>query len=96
MTKTWDNPGIKAEVERRGYTLTSLARSRGLSENACRRALSSSCLPGAQAIADLLGVRVEELFPGRYLRQHRTQSATPMPSATSPKCTVSADMGEAA
>ena len=95
MTKTWDNPGIKAEVERRGYTLTSLAKSRGLSENACRRALSSSCLPGAQAIADLLGVKVEELFPGRYLRQHR-HTATPATPPTSPKCGLTADTGVAA
>lgn len=95
MTKTWDNPGIKAEVERRGYTLTSLAVSRGLSENACRRALSSSCLPGAQAIAELLGVKVEELFPGRYLRQRRN-TATPATPPTSPKCGLPADTGVAA
>ncbi len=95
MTKTWDNPGIKAEVERRGHTLTSLARSRGLSENACRRALSSSCLPGAQAIAELLEVRVEELFPGRYLRQRRHTATQAGPTA-SPKCIGRSDTGVAA
>lgn len=95
MTKTWDNPGIKAELARRGWSLTSLALNRGLSENACRRALTQSNLAGAQAIAWALGVSVQELFPGRYLRQLR-QTATPPPSSTSPKCAVGADSDLAA
>lgn len=95
MSKTWDNPAIKAELERRGYTLTKLALEKGLHESACRRALHSSCLPGAIAIADALGVPVQELFPGRYIRR-RANTATPTPAPASPKCNDRADRERAA
>ena len=95
MPRVWDNPAIKAELERRGYTLTGLALSRGLHESACRRALHSSCLPGAIAIAEALGVTVQELWPGRYIRR-RAQIATTMAGKASPKCDVATDTNAAA
>lgn len=95
MTQKWDRHSIKAELARRGYTLTGLALEHGLHESACRRALHSTCLSGAQVIAKVLGVEVKDLFPDRYL-QRRRQSATPTPSTASPKCASASDMGEAA
>lgn len=90
MPKTWDNPAIKAELERRGHTLTGLAIANGLHESACRRALSSSCLPGAMAIAKALDVSVQELWPGRYIRRPRHTATADAPAA-SPKCVERAD-----
>ena len=95
MPRVWDNPAIKAELERRGYTLTGLAKVRGLHESACRRALHSSCLSGALAIADALGVTVQELWPGRYIRRP-AQTGTTMHRTASPKCDVATDTTAAA
>lgn len=80
----WDNPAIKAELERRGKTLTGLAIENGLHESACRRAMKSSHYAGAMAIAKALGVTLEELFPGRYIRR-RGEQLTKTPSVASPK-----------
>lgn len=91
----WDNPAIKSVLERRGFTLTSLARKYGLYESACRLALSGQSRRGAQAISDELGVPIQKLFPGRYLR-HRRQPATAEPIAASPKCEPVADSAAAA
>ncbi|MBR7518577.1 helix-turn-helix domain-containing protein, partial [Mycobacterium tuberculosis] len=49
--RKWDTHEIKAELNRKGWTLTRLALENGLHESACRRALSSSCLAGALVIA---------------------------------------------
>ena len=95
MAKTWDNHEIKAELARRGYTLTGLALENGLHESACRRALSSSCQSGAMVIAKTLGVTVQELWPGRYIRR-RANTATPAGSSASPKCVDLSDTGRAA
>lgn len=95
MPQKWDRHSIKAELARRGYTLTGLALDHGLHESACRRALHSTCLSGAQVIAKVLGVPVEELWPDRYL-QRRRHPATPPTSSASPKCTDIADTGVAA
>lgn len=91
----WDRHSIRAELNRRGYTLRGLALDHGLYESACRQALDGRCLAGAQLIAKVLETTVEVLWPDRYL-QRRRNTATAPTSATSPKCTVSADMGEAA
>lgn len=98
MAKKWDNPGIKAELERRGYTLTSLAREKGLAENACRRALCGSSLDGAIAIADALDAPFEEVWPGRYLRYIRRleNGATKNTRKASPNRDEASDRGAAA
>lgn len=95
MTQKWDRHSIKAELARRGYTLTSLALDNGLHESACRRALHSSCLPGAQVIAKVLGVPVQELWPDRYL-QRRRHIATPVGPTASPNCVSTSDIEVAA
>jgi Ner family transcriptional regulator len=91
----WDNPAIKAELERRGWTLTRLALENGLHESACRRALHSSCHAGAMVIAKALGVTLEELFPGRYIRR-RVEQSTKSAAVASPKSRRVADKGVAA
>jgi len=91
----WDRHSIRAELNRRGFTLTGLARDNGLYESACRQALDGRCLSGAQVIAKALGVTVQELWPDRYI-QRRRESATPTTPAASPKCNDRADTGRAA
>ncbi|MBT9292694.1 MULTISPECIES: helix-turn-helix domain-containing protein [Hyphomicrobiales] len=95
MSRKWDNHEIKAELARRGHTLTGLALDNGLHESACRRALWGTCQPGAMAIANALGVTVQELWPGRYIRRRRNP-ATPTGVDASPKCAGRADRGAAA
>jgi Ner family transcriptional regulator len=62
----WDRHAIKAEVERLGLTLTSIALDRGLSESACRKALYGIGISGMEALSDALGVPMQELFPHRF------------------------------
>jgi len=95
MSRKWDNHEIKAELARRGHTLTGLALDNGLHESACRRALWGTCQPGAMAIANALGVTVQELWPGRYIRRRRNP-ATASGVDASPKCAGRADRGAAA
>ena len=40
--KVWDKHSIKAEVERRGMTLTGIAKDASLSESACRQGVTST------------------------------------------------------
>lgn len=91
----WDRHSIRAELARRGFTLTGLARDNGLYESACRQALDGRSQAGAQVIAKALKTTVEELWPDRYLRRRR-ESATPTPAPASPKCNDRADTGRAA
>ncbi len=95
MAQKWDRHSIRAELNRRGFTLTGLALDHGLYESACRQALDGRSLAGAQVIAEALGLTVQELWPDRYLRR-RSHTATPRGSTASPKCTDSADKGVAA
>lgn len=95
-TRVWDTHEIKAELARRGWTLTRLALENGLPENACRRALSASCLPGAEAIAAALGVSVQELFPGRYIKRRHGDTATGATLKASQKRAVRSDTEVAA
>lgn len=71
---TWDRYAIKAEVERRGFTLTGIAKSAGLYEAACRQGLIGSSRAGAQAIADALGIPFRELFPTLYRRGRHNEA----------------------
>lgn len=95
MQPKWDRHSIRAELARRGFTLTGLALDNGLYESACRQALDGRSLAGAQVIAAALGLTVQELWPDRYLRR-RAQSATAPTAPASPKCAARADRGEAA
>gem|GEM_PF-4064673 len=60
----WDRHAIKAEIYRRGQTLTGLARQAGLADNAIRMALMGKRWARAeQVIADFLDVPADALFP---------------------------------
>lgn len=62
----WHRADIRAAVEKAGKTLTQLALDHSLNESACRRALCGRNIPGEKAIADLIGVPVWVLWPGRW------------------------------
>lgn len=78
----WDRHAIKAEVHRRGMTLTGIAVDAGLHPSTCRQGLLGCNRRGAIAIADALGIPFEELFPTSYTlgRAHK-QKGTPGASA---------------
>lgn len=69
MTKVrrWDRHEIKAELGRRGLTLTGVALDAGLYASACRAALHGGSFAGALALSKALEVPVDLLFPDRYL-----------------------------
>lgn len=76
----WDRYAIKAEIHRRGMTMTGIARAAGLAENACRKALHGFDRKGADAIADALGIPFDTLFPTGFIQSrssHRQGSANP-------------------
>ena len=66
--QVWDRHSIKAEVERRGLSLTGIAIDAGLYESACRQGIAGGSRSGAQAIADALGIPFRTLFPTQYRR----------------------------
>lgn len=91
----WDRFSIKAEVQRRGETLTGLAIDADLEESACRVALVRRNIRGETAIAAFLGVPVEDLWPDRYKTPKRKTIAERRRLA-SQKRQVRTDIGEAA
>lgn len=64
--KTWHRELIKAEVRMRGETLTSLALTNDLAEDACRDALRTRRPDAEGVIATFIGVPASELWPDRY------------------------------
>lgn len=64
--KNWDRHEIRAEIHRRGSSLTALAIAEGLTPSACRVALCRPLPSGEKAISDFLGVPVFVLWPDRY------------------------------
>lgn len=66
-TKVWDRFSIKAEIERRGMTLSGLATDAGMYRSACRQGLRGESRPGAQVIAGALGIPFDELFSKIYV-----------------------------
>lgn len=69
----WHPEDIKAEVRKKGTTLTQLALDNGLGESLCRLALITRYSPrGEKAIAKFLGLNPYVLWPQRYDRNgHR-------------------------
>lgn len=72
----WDRFRIKAEIQRRGSTLTQIAIDAGIAESSCRTALLGASRAGAEAISGFLGVPLSVLFPGLYLRSRPAQGKT--------------------
>lgn len=65
--QVWDPPSIKAEVERRGSTLSEISRKAGLFEAAARLGIRGGSYAGAKAVAAWLQIPFETLFPNMYL-----------------------------
>ncbi len=74
---------IRVAVNKKGLTLTSLSLRAGLPEYACRHALCGKNRRGEEAIANLLGIPAERIWPSRFLKPRRELSAT---SETSSRC----------
>lgn len=64
----WDRHAIKAEVHRRGTTLTAIANAASLDPSACRSALVRRHIAGEQALAEFLGLPPEAIWPERYAK----------------------------
>lgn len=64
--RRWDKHEIKAEIGRKGMTLTALSLRAGLSKSACRLSLTRPSPSGDVAISNFLGVPLHELWPDRY------------------------------
>ncbi|SDU09225.1 MULTISPECIES: helix-turn-helix transcriptional regulator [Stappia] len=62
----WDQHSIKAELHRRGMTLSALAESIGMKPNSFGHIWTRKNSKAEKAIADFLEVPVEQLFPDRY------------------------------
>ncbi|WP_234826916.1 helix-turn-helix domain-containing protein [Rhodopseudomonas palustris] len=86
---------IKAEIHRRGETLTGLAIDAGIDEAACRLALCRRNTRGEKVIAAFLGVPLEELWPDRHGTPKRKTIAERR-AAASLKRQGNSDIGEAA
>jgi Ner family transcriptional regulator len=73
----WDRHAIKAEIHRRGSTLTEVALAAGLHSSTCRVALIRPLPAGEAAIAAFLGIAKAELWPTRYGTSTRGNISTP-------------------
>lgn len=58
--------GIKAELHRRGMTLTELGRRNGLHPSQCRQVNAKTHYGAQKVIADFLDLKPEQLWPDRY------------------------------
>ncbi len=62
----WDKAKIKIELMKKGSNFTKAALDNDLSSGACRTAMVKPFPAGERALAKVLDVRVEDLFPERY------------------------------
>lgn len=79
----WDAHAIKAEIHRRGKTLTALAEEAGLEASAVRVALCRRHTQGEAAIAEFIGEPLTTLWPDRYRVVRTSDTATTAPTGTS-------------
>lgn len=75
----WDRHSIKAEVHRRGMSLSGIARDAGLADSACRLALMGLNRKGADAIAAALDIPFDTLFPLGMFSRSRSSHVKPTP-----------------
>jgi len=75
-TRKWDRETIKKELLRQNKTLTGIARDAGLYDSACRAGIIGASRPGAEAIAQALGVPFREMFPDAYTHGRHDGSET--------------------
>lgn len=80
MNRKWDRHAIRAEIGRRGASLTKLAAMAGLSPTSLSWALWSRPHPRAnQVIAEFLGAPLHELWPQWYDTEGKVISTKPIP-----------------
>lgn len=94
--KRWDRFAIKAEVHRRGTTLTQIATDAGLDPSACSAALIRRHFAGEKALADFLRLDPADLWPDRYEATSSAQDSAGTRASTSPNVQACPDMGVAA
>ena len=81
-----DWPAIKAEIHRRGMTLTELAIRNGMHHTLCRQVSSRTNRKAQQVIATFIGQKPEDLWPDRYpVGKHRILDTAKFPPVTSQK-----------
>src|SRR5574341_1876222 len=62
----WHRADVKAELEKRGWSLSGLARHHRLSRGALRDALRKPYPAAERRIADALGIHPMTIWPSRY------------------------------
>ncbi len=72
MPYKWDRHAIKAEIHRRGMTLTRLAEQAGAEPSVCRAALIRPNRRGERIISDFLGIPRRILWPSRFRQDSGT------------------------
>lgn len=70
-TEQWDRYSIKAEIERRGKSVTQLAKDYGLSDRTVRNALYHPSKKGELVIANFLEKPLYVLFPERWTKENQ-------------------------
>jgi Ner family transcriptional regulator len=97
MARRWDRFLIKAEIHRRGSTLTRVAAEAGVDGSTTRHALIRRSPAGERAISNFLGVPLIELWPERYRFTTSGVVSTARPRGrTSQKHCLPSDIGDAA
>lgn len=66
QTEGWHPEDIKAEVRKKGTTLSKLATDHGGAESLCRAALRRPSPQGEKIIAAFLNIPLQVLWPERY------------------------------
>lgn len=94
---TLDWQGIKAELHRRGMTLTELSVRAGLHPTVARQVNTRAHYPAQDAIAAFIDQKPEDLWPDRYPRKRASILDTAkLSSVASQKEAVMADKKAAA
>src|SRR5690606_20161854 len=88
-----DGEAIKAEVHRRGMTLTELATRAGLHPSILRKVKTMPHYPGQAVLADFIDQDPESLWPDRYpKRSSGILDTAKWPPLESQKSNAGADM----
>jgi Ner family transcriptional regulator len=75
----WPAERIKAAIYEKGLSQAALARQAGLSEGAVRQAMHTPIPAAERAVAELLGVPVQQIWPSRYFPDGRRRAEPRIP-----------------
>ncbi|KEG17074.1 helix-turn-helix domain-containing protein [Bartonella bacilliformis] len=70
ITHTWDRHSILAELRRRNMTLAELAKAYQIPSSSVKNIWTRSNEKAERAIADFIGLPVEQIFSDRYPKSH--------------------------